>query len=72
MIESSQGRSCFSYSTIQREETFEGETFTNFAVLWLFVKFWGMAFFGVAKANNLRKFSPRKSYFSLIRESFLP
>ena len=31
-----------------------------------------MAFFGAAKASNLRKFSPRKSYFSPIHGSFLP
>ena len=35
-------------------------------------KIWGMAFFGAAKASNLRKFSPRKSYFSPIHGSFLP
>ena len=34
-------------------------------------KFGGMVSFGVAKASNLQKFSPRKSYFSPIRESFL-
>ena len=28
--------------------------------------------FGAAKVNNLRKFSPRKLYFSQICESFLP
>ena len=33
---------------------------------------WGVALFGTAKATNPRKFSPRKTYFSPIRESFLP
>ena len=33
---------------------------------------WGVASFGVAKASNPWKFSPRKSYFSPICESFLP
>ena len=37
----------------------------NFAVLWLFakvffMKFGGMASFGAAQVNNLRKFSPCK------------
>ena len=41
------------------------KTFVNFAVLWLFAKvfswnFRGVAFFGVAKASNPRKFSPSK------------
>ena len=35
-------------------------------------KIWGVASFGTAKASNPRKFSPRKAYFSPIRESFLP
>ena len=46
----------------------------TFAVLWLFtkvflVKFRGIVSFGAAKASNLQEFSPRKSYFSPIRES---
>ena len=32
----------------------------------------GVASFGAAKASNPRKFSPLKSYFSTISESFLP
>ena len=49
----------------------------NFAVLWLFtkvfsVKFGGVVSFSTARASNPRKFSPQKSYFSPIRESFLP
>ena len=49
----------------------------NFAVLWLFVKvfsvkFGGEASIGAAQASNLRTFSPQKSYFSPIHESFLP
>ena len=53
------------------------KTFVNFAVLWLSAKvfsakFGGVASFGAAQASNLRNFSPRKSYFSPIRESFLP
>ena len=48
------------------------KTFANFAVLWLSVKVFstklgGVVSFGIAKASN-----PRKSYFSPIRESFLP
>ena len=35
-------------------------------------KFWGVASLGVTKASNLQKFSARKLYFSLIRESFHP
>ena len=35
-------------------------------------KFGGVAFFGVAKASKPPKFSPQKSYFLLIRASFLP
>ena len=31
----------------------------------------GVASFGAAKASNSRKFSPRKTYFSPIHESFL-
>ena len=53
------------------------KTFVNFAVLWLFAKlfsakFGGMASVGAAKGSNPQKFSPRKSYFSPIHESFLP
>ena len=49
----------------------------NFVILWLFAKafsakFGSVAYFGGAKASNPRKFSLRKSYFSPIRESFLP
>ena len=48
-------------------------TFTNFAVLWYSQKFlseiWDVASFNVAKVTKL---SPWKSYFSLIRKSFLP
>jgi len=58
-------------------ETFEGEKFRKFcgfvAIRKSFLcKIWGVASFGIAKASNLRKFSPRKSYFSTIHESFLP
>ena len=53
------------------------KTFANFTVLWLFVKvfsvkFGGMASVGTAKGSNLPKFSPRKSYFSPICDSFRP
>ena len=49
----------------------------NFAVLGLFAKVFSAKFgavvsFGTVKASNPRKFSLRKSYFSPIRESFLP
>ena len=49
------------------------KTFANFAVLWPFTKVFsaksgGVASFGAAQASNPRKFS----YFSPIRESFLP
>ena len=58
-------------------ETFESENFRKFrgfvAIRKGFLhKIWGCGTFGAAKASNLRKFSPRKSYFSPIRESFLP
>ena len=44
------------------------KTFTNFTALWLFakvftIKFGAIASFGTAKASNMQKFSPRKSYF---------
>ena len=47
------------------------KTFANFALLWLFVKLYSAKFgsmksIGVANASNLQKFSPRKSYFSLV------
>ena len=50
-----------------------GKSFVNFAVFWLFakdfsVKFGGVASFGTPQMSNLWKFSPRKSYFSPIRE----
>ena len=61
MIESSQGKSYFSYSTIEREN-FEGNFFANFAVLWLFVEF------GAWCPLVWQK----QTYFSLIHESFLP
>ena len=53
------------------------KTFANFAFLWLFakvfpVKFGVAASFSAAQASNSRKFFLRKSYFSPIRESFLP
>ena len=48
------------------------KTFANFASYLQKLKFGGMAFFGTAKVSNHRKFSPRKSYFLPIRESFLP
>ena len=53
------------------------KTFTNFTVLWLFVKvfsakFGGVAPFGTTKASNLQKFPLRKPHFSLIPKSFLP
>ena len=64
---------CMPYSgKLSREKTF-----ANFVVLWPFVKvfsakFGGVASFGAAKVSNLRKFSPRKLYFSPILKSFLP
>ena len=58
-------------------ETFEGEKFRKFcgfvAIRKSFLrKIWGVASFRTAKVSNLRKFSPQKSYFSTIHESFLP
>ena len=52
------------FATVKRE-TFEGENFREFAVLWPFVKvfsakFGGVASFGAARASNLRTFSPLK------------
>ena len=49
----------------------------NFVVLWLMakaisVKFGAVASFGMAKANNPWKFSPRKSYFLPICKRFFP
>ena len=64
------------YTVLQ--ETFEGERLSDFMVLWLFMKAFStkfgtcMVFFGTAKASNLRKFCPKKLYFSSIGESFLP
>ena len=56
---------------------FEGENFRKFygfvAIHESFLaKFGGMTSFGAAQVSNLQKFSPRKSYFSPIRESYLP
>ena len=51
------------------------KTFANFAVLWQYTKIFSAKFgtwHSLAKANNPQKFSPRKSYFSPICESFLP
>ena len=58
-------------------KTFEGENFRDFMVLWLFANVFSMKFGSVAslaqaQASNLRKSSPRKSYFSPVHESFLP
>ena len=51
------------------------KTFVNFAVLWLFTKvfftkFGSVASFDVAKASNLLKFSPQKSYFHQVVQVF--
>ena len=52
------------------------KTFVNFVVLWLFAKvfsakFGGVAYFGVAKASNLRKkFLSENCIFLPIREIF--
>ena len=53
------------------------KSFANFAVLWLFAKVFytklgDMLSFGTARVSNPWKFSPRKSYFSPICESFVP
>ena len=45
----------------------KGETFANFAVLWLFAKVfsaksWGVASFGTAKASNPRKFHENRIF----------
>ena len=53
------------------------KTFANFEVLYLFAKIFSTklgawCILAATTASNLRKFSPRKSYFSPIRESFLP
>ena len=58
--------------------TFEGENFRRFSGFvairesFLHRKFRDVVSFGAAKASNLRKFSPRKSYFSPIHKRFLP
>ena len=46
------------------------KTFVNFAVLWLFAQVFSAKFGSMAQQK--RKFSLRKLYFSPIRESFLP
>ena len=61
-------------NTVLRETSRE-KTFVNFVVLCLFAKvfpakFGGVAPFGTTKASNSRTFSPRKSYFPPIRNSF--
>ena len=53
------------------------KTFANFKALWLStnifsIKFGGVVSFGMAQVNNLHKFSPQKSIFTPIHESFLP
>ena len=66
-----------SCTTVYRKLSRE-KTLANFKVLWLrirkvfSVKFGGVVSFGVAQVRNLQKFSPQKSHFSLICESFLP
>ena len=62
--------------TIYRE-TFKGENFHEFrgfvAIFESFLcKIWECDLIDAAQASNLWKFSPRKSYFSPIRTSFLP
>ena len=47
------------------------KTSANFIVLW-FAKVFFIKFGGMAKVSNPRKFSPWKSYFSPICESFFP
>ena len=57
-----------------RAENFRGrKTFANFVAIpeSFFHETWGVTSFGTAKANNPQKFSPRKSYFSPICESFI-
>ena len=56
-------------------ETFEGENFCKFhsfvAIRESFLhKIWGVASFGKAKASNLQKFSPQKSYFHKFTKAF--
>ena len=49
------------------------KTFANFTVLWLFAKVFSTKYGGVAaRASNLWKFCPQKSYFSPICEKFSP
>ena len=53
------------------------KTFTNFAVLWLFVKvfsveFGGVVSFGTAKGSNPQKFSPQKIVFFTNSRKFSP
>ena len=50
------------------------KTFMNFTVLWLCMKVFSAKFVAMVffTASNLRTLSLRKSYFSPIRESFIP
>ena len=72
MIESSQGRSCFSYSTIQREETFEGETFTNFAVFVAFHEILGHGILWCGKSEQSAKVFTAKIIFFTNSRKFSP
>ena len=60
-----------------QQEIFEGEIFcecSGFVAIRenFLCEIWGMVSFGTAKVSNPRKFSPRKSCFTPICESFLP
>ena len=63
----------YSYAELQPGKA---ANFCKFVVLWFFAKFFsprilgGMAFLAWQKQDNLREFSPRKSYFSSIRQVF--
>ena len=54
------------------EKLLREKTFVNFVVFAkvFSTKFGGVIPFGMAKASNSRKFSPRKLYFSPIHDSF--
>ena len=57
------------------EKLSKEKTFTNFTVLWLFArsflhKIWGCSILWHGKTSNLRKFSPRISYFQQFAKVF--
>ena len=63
---------CYARPNTVERESFEGEKFCAIRAKVSPQNLGGVASFCAAKASNPRKFSPRKSYFSPICESFLP